>query len=223
MLYFWLMAKINEWMNEWNRPSYNFLPYSTILSSCWFGSNHVLCLQVPRQSCWGFRPPILRILVISINVFFFFFFFFLIRPTDWKNGNAFDAKRRKRGRPDRGKKKTLYSCQQKVGLCNLATLSKVAAFGYMFLIFLSLDVKNRARDIYEVTLTKKHDTEKRERFNKRWGNISYCAIMNFLQKGQIMFPLFPLFLTPLLQVFIGYHCISLFVHISGQTTSLNAI
>ena len=72
LLYFWLMAKINEWMNEWNRPSYNFLPYSTILSSCWFGSNHVLCLQVPRQWCWGFRPPFLRIFVISINVFFFF-------------------------------------------------------------------------------------------------------------------------------------------------------
>ena len=102
LLYFWLMAKINEWMNEWNRPSYNFLPYSTILSSCWFGSNHVLCLQVPRQWCWGFGPPILRILVISIKVLFFFFF---IRPTDWKKGNAFDAKRRKRGRPDRGKKK----------------------------------------------------------------------------------------------------------------------
>ena len=76
----------------------------------------------------------------------------------------------------------------------------MAAFGYMFLIFLSLDVKNRARDIYEVTLTKKHDTEKRERFNKHLENIFYCAIMNFLQKGQIMFPLFPLFLTPLLQV-----------------------
>ena len=132
--------------------------------------------------------------------FFFFFFFFFIRPTDWKKENAFDAKRRKWGRPDRGKKKTHYSCQQKVGLCNLATLSKVAAFGYMFLIFLSVDVKNRARDIYEVTLTKKHDTEKRERFNKHWENIFYCAIMNFLQKGQIMFALFPLFLTPLLQV-----------------------
>ena len=72
----------------------------------------------------------------------------------------------------------------------------------MFLIFLSVDVKNRARDIYEVTLTKKHDTEKRERFNKRWENIFIVQlyIMNFLQKAQIMFPLFPLFLTPLLQV-----------------------
>ena len=28
-------------------------------------------------------------------------------------------------------------------------------------------LKIEARDIYEVTLTKKHDTEKRERFNKR--------------------------------------------------------
>ena len=61
-------------------------------------------------------------------------------------------------------------------------------------------LKIEARDIYEVTLTKKHDTEKRERFKKRWENIFYCTIMNFLQKAQIMFPLFPLFLTPLLQV-----------------------
>ena len=53
--------------------------------------------------------------------------------------------------------------------------------------------------------------------------------MNFLQKVQNFVPPFP---SPnsvatsrpvAYQVFIGYHCISLFVHISGQTTSLNAI
>lgn len=63
-------------------------------------------------------------------------------------------------------------------------------------------LKIEASDIYEVPLTKKHDTEKRERFNKRWENIFIVQlyIMNFLQKAQIMFLLFPLFLTPLLQV-----------------------
>ena len=63
-------------------------------------------------------------------------------------------------------------------------------------------LKIEASDIYEVPLTKKHDTEKRERFNERWENIFIVQlyIMNFLQKAQIMFPLFPLFLTPLLQV-----------------------
>ena len=63
-------------------------------------------------------------------------------------------------------------------------------------------LKIEASDIYEVPLTKKPDTEKRERFNKRWENIFIVQlyIMNFLQKAQIMFPRFPLLLTPLLQV-----------------------
>ena len=97
--------------------------------------------------------------------FFFFFFFSSDQPTEKKETHSTLNEEKGDGLTE-VKKKTLYSCQQKVGLCNLATLSKVAAFGYMFLIFLSVDVKNRARDIYEVTLTKKHDTEKRERFNK---------------------------------------------------------
>ena len=130
---------------------------------------------------------------------FFFFFFSSDQPTEKKETHSTLNEEKGDGLTE-VKKKPQYSCQQKVGLWNLATLSKVAAFGYMFLIFLSVDVKNRARDIYEVTLTKKHDTEKRERFNKHWENIFYCAIMNFLQKVQIMFPRFPLLLTPLLQV-----------------------
>ena len=97
--------------------------------------------------------------------FFFFFFFSSDQPTEKKETHSTLNEEKGDGLRE-VKKKPQYSCQQKVGLCNLATLSKVAAFGYMFLIFLSVDVKNRARDIYEVTLTKKHDTEKRERFNK---------------------------------------------------------
>ena len=103
--------------------------------------------------------------MISINVFFFFFFLY-DQPTEKKETHSTLNEEKEDGLTEIKKKKTQYSCQQKVGLCNLATLSKVAAFGYMLLIFLSVDVKNRARDIYEVTLTKKHDTEKRERFNK---------------------------------------------------------
>ena len=46
-------------------------------------------------------------------------------------------------------------------------------------------LKIEASDIYEVPLTKKHDTEKRARFNKRWENIFIVQlyIMNFLQKA----------------------------------------
>lgn len=93
-------------------------------------------------------------------------------------------------------------------------------------------LKIEASDIYEVPLTKKHDTEKRERFKKALRKYFYCTIIyyEFSPKSINYVPPFPSLSNSFAasrpvayQVFIGYDCISLFVHISGQTTSLNAI
>ena len=68
--------------------------------------------------------------------FFFFFFFSSDQPTEKKETHSTLNEEKGDGLTV-VKKKKQYSCQQKVGLCNLATLSKVAAFGYMFLILIN--------------------------------------------------------------------------------------
>ena len=184
----------NEWMKEWmdgrNGPSYNFLPYSTILSSCWFGtSNHVLCLQVPRQWCWGFSSLVIRILVISMSLAVLHGSS-STQPTEKKDTHSTLNEEKGNGLTE-VKKKTSICVSRKSGFA-------VSPLCRKWLLFYTCSYV--LKFIYEVPLTKKHDTEKRERVNKHWENFFYCTIMNFLQKAQIMFPLFLLFLTPLLQV-----------------------
>ena len=78
----------------WHWPSH-FLPYwvcvDLVTMSC--------CFQAPLQWCWGFKPPVLWLLVIFSLVFF-------IQPNDPKSRNAYDAKRKtKRGWPKHRRRK----------------------------------------------------------------------------------------------------------------------
>ena len=92
----------------------------------------------------GFQASYSQNSCVFDKLFFFFFFFSSDQPTEKKETHSTLNEEKGDGLTEVKKKKKQYSCQQKVGLCNLATLSKVAAFGYMFLIFLRVDVKNRS-------------------------------------------------------------------------------